>query len=327
MTTPTRNEIETAAQELWHSDQMRKGNPVFDITPTTEELKESGYFSLAQSHLMRDQARSQSECWEKYIDHVEKYECNLTYKFGIPFDIEEQQDSNTLITGANKTGKTRLSCGIASLLQNFDWKIVAFDPVGNYKTVSDIPVYYNVTKRNFDKEAKTWFYPVPEESIIYDMSLLKPVKQKSFVDCVLESLWERQVKQSSRKTLTILEEAQLFMRNIRGSVSQNLLRICSAGRNHKIRVLAVTVDLALVDPCFIRLCAQRFYGKLNIEENAKKKFRSYHGGDWCRVATELDLGYFIYLVKDKLQVVNVPCFETKRRSVAYDTQRLVTKSA
>ena len=125
----------------------------------------------------------------------------------------------------------------------------------------------------------------------------------------------------------ILEEFQLYGRNVRGSAAQNILRIMSAGRNHKIRLLAVTVDLALIDTSFIRLCSQRYYGRLSIEENSKRKFRNYHGLDWCRIATELDLGFFIYLGNDKLQVVNIPCFETKRISVAYDKQRLVAKSA
>ncbi|GAG26637.1 unnamed protein product [marine sediment metagenome] len=80
----------------------------------------------------------------------------------------------------------------------------------------------------------------------------------------------------------------------------------------------IELDLALVDTAFIRLTPQRFYGRLTIEENSKRKFRNYHGGDWCRIAQELDLGFFIYLVKNKLKVVNVPLFETKRKPMLYD---------
>ena len=87
----------------------------------------------------------------------------------------------------------------------------------------------------------------------------------------------------------------------------------SAGRNQHILVLAITVDLALIDPSFIRLCQQRYHARLGIEENSKRKFRNYYGLDWCRIATEgLDLGFFIYLLRNKLKVINVPCFETKR---------------
>ena len=91
----------------------------------------------------------------------------------------------------------------------------------------------------------------------------------------------------------------------------------SAGRNHAIRILAVSVDLALIDSAFIRLCGQRYYGRLNIEENSKRKFRNYHGLDWTRVATELDLGYFIYLLRDRLKIIHVPLFQPKRLPEAY----------
>lgn len=155
------------------------------------------------------------------------------------------------------------------------------------------------------------------------MSLLKPYTQKKFVDSVLERLWLKQVRNPSKRTLTILEEFQLFGRNLRGSLAQNILRIMSAGRNHRLRVLAITVDLALVDPCFIRLCSQRYYGRLGIEENSKRKFRSCHGLDWCRTVQELDLGYFVYLLRDKLKVINVPLFESKRIPEPYQVKKAI----
>lgn len=145
-----------------------------------------------------------------------------------------------------------------------------------------------------------------------------PDHQKLFVDKVLRDLWDSRVNNPSNQwALVVFEEAQLFMRNIRGSVSQNLLRIASAGRDLKVRILAITVDLALIDPSIIRLCSQRYHGRLGIEDNGKRKFRGYYGGDWCRIAQELDLGFFIYLFKNKLKVVHVPLFEPKRLPEPY----------
>jgi len=236
-------------------------------------------------------------------------------KFNIDFDIPEQQKSNTLISGTNNTGKSRLSAGICSILQNLDWRIVAFDNTSIYKEISDIPVFYRVRKaRNFDEESKQWFYPYPRDSMLYDMSLLIPDLQKSFVDDCLERIWNAQVRNPSKQwTLIVLEEFQLYGRSIRGSVSQNILRVMSAGRFHKLRVLGITVDLALCDPAFIRLCQQRYHGRLGIEGNAKRRFRDYYGIDWTRIATEgLDVGYFIYLLRDKLKIIHIPLFETKR---------------
>lgn len=251
-------------------------------------------------------------------DHVEKHVMNQISESNIPFDIKEQETSNTLISGANKSGKSRLACGIASILQTLNWRIVAFDPVGNYRKISDIPIFYTVRKqRNYDPENKEWYYPLPTNSMIFDTSLMIPDLQKSFVNDVLERLWNAQLGNPSKHTLILLEESQLFMRNIRGSVAQNLLRICSAGRNLRIRVLAVTVDLALIDASFIRLTAQRYYARLNIEENSKRKFRNYHGLDWTRIATELDLGFFIHMLRDKMKIVHAPLFEPKILPVQY----------
>jgi len=251
----------------------------------------------------------------KDTEHTHRKTCwnpNIP-KFHIDFDIPEQQKSNTLICGGNATGKSLLACGIASILQNLDWRIIAFDPVGNYQKISDIPSFYTVRKaRNFDEETKEWFYPYPTESMIFNMSLLIPDLQRSFAESCLERVWNTQVRNPSKWTLILLEEAQLYVRNIRGSVAQNLLRICSAGRNHKLRTMAVSTDLAMLDASFIRLTSQRYYSRLNIEENSRRKFRNYHGLDWCRVATELDLGFFIYMLRDKLKIVHVPMFETKK---------------
>jgi len=341
MATPTKDEIEERALELF----MARNHDISCNTPELHELKESSIFLEAQHELMRSEENEALNYIEEMAnengytlvkrkgedtdyEHVEFYDsiqiCE-SGKFNIPFSIDEQIDSNTLICGANKTGKTRLSCGIASLLENLNWKIIAFDAVGNYKTVSDIPTYCNITKRNYDKEEKVWFYPQPKNSIIFDMSLLRPNKQKLFVDSVLESLWNTQVRKPSKQTLVILEEAQLFMRNIRGAAAQNLLRLATAGRNHKIRLLAITVDLALIDTAFIRLCSQRYYARLNVEENSKRKFKSFHGKDWCRVVQELDLGFFVYMVKEKLQVVKVSLFESKRKPKLYDTKKVLAQ--
>jgi len=103
-------------------------------------------------------------------------------------------------------------------------------------------------------------------------------------------------------------------------VAQNILRICSGGRNHKIRTLAITVDLALVDSVFIRLCSQRYHGKITSEENGLRKFRNYYGLDNTRIAGELDLGYFLYYLNDKIKIVHLPLFQPSRLPAPYRTQ-------
>jgi len=243
-------------------------------------------------------------------------------KFDIPFDIQEAMKSNILVSGSNATGKSRLSAGICSILQTFNWKILCFDNTGVWRQISDLSTVYQLSEnRNYDKEREEWYYPFPAESMIFDTSLLLPVMQKSFVDDVLRRLWNAQVwNPQNQWTLVALEEFQLFGRDVRSNVAQNILRICSAGRNHKVRVLAITVDLALVDSAFIRLCGQRYHAKLSIEENAKRKFRAYYGLDYTRIATELDLGFFLYYLNEKLKIIHVPLFQPSRTPQAYQEQ-------
>jgi len=251
--------------------------------------------------------------WEKRKmnrDHIEKHVRNQISKFDIPFDIQEAQKSNILISGTNHTGKSRLACNITSILQNFNWQIICFDNTGIWREISDVEMLYQVSEAlNF---------PFPNSSTTYDASLLIPNDQKLFVDEVLKDLWDSRVNNPSNQwTLVVLEEFELFGRNIRGPVGQKLFRIMHAGRNQRIRVLGITTDLALIDAPFIRLCQQRYHARLAIEDNSKRKFRGYYGRDWCRVAQELDLGFFIYLFKNKLKIVHVPLFEPKRLPAPY----------
>ena len=304
---------------------MQRNYQICTSTPTIAELKEEGTWNEARDELMRNDGYESMNYLEELAEdagfdlvkkkkekyeHTVKHECNETCKFGIPFDIEEMEHTNCLIVGANRTGKTRLACAIASVVKTFNWRVLVFDNSGKWKEVSDMQSCYMVTESNFDRE-----YVFPEESCIFDMSLLKPNQQQQFVDKALEILWNTQVKDCKQKVLVILEEGQLYMRNIRWESSQNLMRIASVGRNWGIRVLTIVCDLALLDPAYTRLAAQRYYGRLYSESNSKRRFRSYHGGDWLKIVLELDVGCFIYMNKNSLKIVKIPLFKPKRQIV------------
>ena len=230
-------------------------------------------------------------------------------------DLDEMQRSNLLISGCNNSGKTNLACQIVSILQRFNWRILAFDSSGAWREQSDIPIYCVV---NFDARTESFKVPLFDTSIIYDMTLLLPSEQKLFVDIILLDLWHKQLETEKQEwVLAVLEEAQLYCKNVRGQVSENILRIMSVGRNQKVRVMAITPDLALIDSSYIRLCNQRFHGRLSIEENGQRKFRLYYGSDWLRVTKEHDIGDFTYLLRDKLKVVSVPYFRTANKPIDY----------
>jgi len=74
MVTPTKAEIVKLATESWHKDQLRKGNPAFDIEPELSELREGGYLSYAQSELMRNPNHDE---WEGFNERLETFQKTL----------------------------------------------------------------------------------------------------------------------------------------------------------------------------------------------------------------------------------------------------------
>ena len=159
------------------------------------------------------------------------------------------------------------------------------------------------------------------------MGLLTAKEQRGIVNEAPGNLWvDRVENQRKHWTLVILEEFQTYGRNVRGELSENLLRVMSVGRNQQLRVLAITPDLSLVDPAFIRLCGQRYHGKLLPEENSKRKFRAFYGKKWCDIAGELTTGQFVYYHSDNgLSLITVPLFEPKSKPQVYRPPTLAQK--
>lgn len=237
-----------------------------------------------------------------------------------PIDIEECKRSNILITGTNQVGKSRLAMALSDILMVNNWHVIVFDTVGHWKEQSNIPYFYKVSEN-------TMQYIIPEDNMIFDISMLLPSYQREFLEMVLHDLWQWKTKDrtvwSRRWMMIVLEEAQLYMRNIRGLVSQNMMRICSVGANHKIRTLAISPSLTGLDCEFIRLAQQRYHFKLGNELNAKRRFRGYYGKDWQRVTLAHDVGCFTYYLNGKLKVHCVPEFHSSIKPQKYRKPKLI----
>lgn len=235
------------------------------------------------------------------------------------FDITEAMKTNVLITGSNSTGKSLTAMAICDRLMRQNWQVLVIDNVGVWKQKSSVPVYFEVSP-------KTMKFVLPETSIIYDISLLLPSFQREFTENLLMEIWNNKVISKSQTWQMIaIEESHLYMRNIRGLVSQNLMRICSVGRNHKIRCLAISPTLTGIDKEFVRLSSQRYHFKITPEQHTMRRFRSYYGLDWCRIARQLDTGFCIYYLNEKLQVVEIPLFQSNIKSQAYQEPLLRKK--
>jgi len=325
LTTPNKKAIFEKALEIYE----RQNGMMASITPSFQELLEGGYVFSATHALMVDNPTHEAYAHLEKEAHAHGYvlkkesigylkSCLKHSMFSIPFDLQQAERTNTLISGGNYTGKSRLACGIASLVSHFKWHVICFDNSGIWRHISDLPCVFTVEKS---------IPLMSDTSLIYDLSFLKPSTQRKLIEKFLEDFWNytRRLRRKERmQTLLIFEEFELIGRNAR--YADNLHRILHVGRNLKIRSLAITTDLALIDPSFIRLCQQRYHGKLGIEENSKRKFRNYYGNDYTRIACEgLEVGDFIYLNRGKLRVVSVPLFEAKRLPQELNTEKVIAQ--
>jgi len=228
-----------------------------------------------------------------------------------PLNFKECKRSNLLVTGTNQQGKSLLAMAISDMLMRRGWQVIVFDNVGHWKVKSSIPLYYQVSE-------KTMKYILPRGSIIYDTSRLLPFMTREFVEMVLHDIWKLKLDNPLPQWLLIvLEEAHLYMRNIRGLVSQNLMRICSVGANHRVRTLAISPSLTGMDTEFIRLAQQRYHFKLGCELNSKRRFRGYYSKDWQIVAEHLDVGETIYYNNGEMKVWKLPLFKSNVSPMAY----------
>ena len=311
MTTPKFEEIRTKAIENYHMENKH----LEAITPTDSELKESHYWNEARDSLMRN------EDFE-YVSHIEsearrlglldqkEYVDTTNYvKKQIWFDLKEQRRTNTLISGSNQCGKSRLAMFLAHILRENGFNVICFDNAGTWKDLSDIPNYRLVSSANTKISLS--------RNMILDMSLLKPSRQRKLVNQWLEYLWLSAVNASEKVwQIVILEESELYCRNVRGELAENIYRIMCAGANQKLRIIAITPCMSIIDPLYIRLCGQRFHFKLSVEENSIRKFRRYYGGDNARIVQHLHVGYCLYYLNGKLKVMNIPLWQKSIKVIA-----------
>ena len=164
----------------------------------------------------------------------------------LPLSVKECMKSNILVSGTNGQGKSLWSMAICDRLMRKGFQVLCFDNSGTWKRKSSIPFYIQVKNQWF-----TFKDEFLDLDLIFDISLLLPDYQKAFIESVLNEIWlDRAENPNPRWLLVICEEAQLYLRNIRSLISQQFFRIASAGRNLKIRVLAITPSIVSVDSEF-----------------------------------------------------------------------------
>ncbi len=309
MTTPNKEAILEKATELF----MQKNWQISTNTPEDHELIEGGFYETARNELMRNSGYESNTYLQELaqdagFDLVKtRAEDTSGYasKYVHPhlcFDLAEMRRGNVLISGMNQTGKTRLACLLADTLQRSGFNVIVFDNSGKWRDLSDIENYTRIA------DVKDQFRL--RQNHLIDMSMLRVKDQRTLVNDSLEFLWLSHLNAPKKSwTIVILEEFELYGKNLRGQLAENIFRIMAVGANVGIRMIAITPCMSIIDTMFIRLCPQRFHFKLGYEENSTRKFSRTYGSDNARIAKSLDVGYCLYFLDGTIKVINVPLWQ------------------
>lgn len=292
MTTPNKNQIIEKAVELWHEDRAKNGDPSFDIEPELEELREEGFLSVAQSELMRGSYRAEIE--GQFIDFVEPFKV----------DLDELYESNGLILGSRHTGKSDVAMLISERAMKEGTIVSVFDPSTDWISRSCIAQYMKV-------ESYT-ILDVPNESTIYDISLLSPLQQQKIVEDFSKLLFERQAKAVDRKQhLVVFEEAQTYFPQgcMRAKRFQNVVRLLSVGRNIDIACLLISQFPAMLDKFAVKHTISQCWFGFTKEPNDLQYLKRILG-DTSEELTKLNDGEFLYLDRKGIEKIGIEPYES-----------------
>lgn len=292
--TPTKSEILAKAIELFHSDRLKNGDPSFDITPTEQELKESGFWSVAVSELLRDKYKVQVEGKDFYdSENFEDFQ----------FDPTEAMQTTTFISGSRGVGKSDIAMYIVDQLTKENIICIAFDSSLDWLKRSSIAQY--ITAKPYS------VLEIPEENTIFDLSFLTPLEQQRTVESFCKKLFERQIQNMANKYYLVFEEAQVYfpLNSIRAKRYQHSARVLTVGRNIGISLIGISQFPALIDKELIKN-AQQIYIGTTSEPNTLAYWRGILGKNADQLK-ELENGQFVYYCRNKLSRIQIEPYENR----------------
>jgi hypothetical protein len=292
--TPTKEEIERRAREIYAKDSYRNGVPeLADTNPEIGELRENGCWSQSVSELMRDESKAESAEWKNYNE-------NLENSSDLKFDVKEGMATTTFISGSRGIGKSDVAMKIADQLMKEGILVVAFDPSTDWVKRSGITEYLKAEP--FSDLA------IPEHSMIVDTSMLTPMRQQQTVEWFCKKLFEYQLH-SVKRFYLIFEEAQIFfpLNSLRSLKTQNTMRILTTGRNFNVSLCAISQFAATIDKELVKHAGQIFLGYAS-EQNTLSYWRGILGKKAEDLKT-LQNGEFVYFNRNKIGKIQIEPFE------------------
>jgi len=292
--TPTKEEIERRAREIYARDCYRTGVPeLADTNPEIDELRENGCWSQSVSELMRDESKAESVEWKYYNE-------NLENSSDLTFDVKEGMATTTFISGSRGIGKSDVAMKIADQIMKEGILVVAFDPSTDWIKRSGITEYLKADSLSD--------LPIPEHSMIVDTSMLTPMRQQQTVEWFCKKLFEFQLHSTQRRYL-IFEEAQIFfpLNSLRSLKAQNTMRILTTGRNFNVSLCAISQFAATIDKELVKHAGQIFLGYAS-EQNTLAYWKGILGKKAEDLKT-LQNGEFIYFNRNKIGKIRIEPYE------------------
>lgn len=287
MTTPTRSEIVEKAKELYIANEWKNGN-IDPNNPEYEELSESGYIAEAKSMLMTDMNRAMVE--SDFVGDIPE---------DFKVDLQELYEGNALVLGSRHSGKSDVAMMICERAMKENTIIVCFDPSLDWIQRSSISQYMKV-KPDTDLS-------IPNESMIYDVSLLSPNQQQKIVERFSKELFESQAQTKNRKQyLIVFEEAHtyFYQGSMRSKKCQNSVRLLSVGRNVDVCCLLISQFASMLDKFTIKHSMSQAYFGYTREPNDLKYLRKILG-DKAKELTKLEDGQFLYLNRNRISKIGI----------------------
>jgi len=293
MTTPTKQEIENKARELYFKAERDQY-----ITPTKVELVESGYTYEAKSQLMRNQEKHEVMAYLEQMANENGYTllkqkpsklAKQIKPSDFEIDVNEALRSGVFICGGKGATKTNLAKIITDKLLRLGYVVKVFD-ISKAWLKSSIPYVVEITN-NIRMNINLY------RSVMFDLSRLLPKDAKRFISLILAAEWDMQVRlteQQRRWIVYVFEETQMLtpQGHLRSNEAQQILRLMTTGRNYNLGYIAITQRPALCDTSVFELTFQKYFARMN-GENDLRKVANYIGAKAYDLE-KLRLGEFFY---------------------------------
>ena len=294
MTTPNKKAIIEKAIELFHNERCKNGDPSFNIEPEISELSEGGYLSSARSELMRNPESKNAE----WLDSSKDAE---TSEFRV--DSEEAMRTTSFVSGSRGVGKSDVCMRIAEQLQNHGITVIVFDPSCDWVKRSSIEQY--LTVKSYSD------LPIPETSVIFDISRLTPNEAQRSVERFCKTLFEFQIDNSVERFYIIFEEAQIYfpLAALSSKNTQNTMRLLTVGRNFNVSMGAISQFPALVSKELIKHSGQLWIGCC-AEPNTVRYWSGIIGKS-AEKLKDLQNGEFVYYCRNKISLTEIAPYESE----------------